>query len=208
MVSVVNFDNKSQFANELKSMHRHRKQIFVDFLKWEVPVVDGQYEIDQFDNETAVYLLARDEKTSAHLGSVRLLPSTGPHLLHDLFPYLCDGDVPVSKDVWEITRLCTAPKVEDAKRIRTELATALMEFGLLFGIRQYTSVAHMAWLSQVLAAGWDCEPLGLPQKVGNDEIGAIAINVSPAALQMFRSRLEVTQPLLRLPLPAQAAEAA
>lgn len=205
MVCVVNFENKADFASELKSMHRHRKQIFVDFLKWDVPVIDGQYEIDQFDTDDAVYLLALDDNTGDHLGSVRLLRSTGPHLLNDLFPYLCDGPVPTSEDVWEITRLCTAPRVEDPKRIRGELATALMEFGLLFGVRQYTSVAHMAWLSQVLAAGWDCEPLGLPLKVGNDEIGAIGINVSPKGLQMFRNRLQLTQPLLRLPLPARAA---
>ena len=205
MVTVVNIENKFEFVNELNAMHRHRKEIFVDFLKWNVPVIDGQYEIDQFDNENAVYLLALDEKTGAHLGSVRLLPSTAPHLLHDLFPYLCDGPVPIGEDIWEITRLCTAPRVEDPKLVRGQLATALMEFGLLFGVRQYTSVAHMAWLSQVLAAGWDCQPLGLPQKVGKDEIGAIAINVTANALQMFRQRLELRQPLLRLPMPARAA---
>ena len=46
-------------------MHRDRKKIFVDALKWDVPVVDGQYEIDQFDTDDAIYLLASMPQRSA-----------------------------------------------------------------------------------------------------------------------------------------------
>jgi N-acyl-L-homoserine lactone synthetase len=205
MVTVVSHENRPAYDAELSAMHRHRKQIFVDTLKWDVPVINGQFEIDQFDTDAAVYLMALDPATGAHLGSVRLLPSTGRHLLGDLFPHLCDGDVPVGEDIWEITRLCTAPGVIDPRTVRRHLAIALMEFGLLYGVRQYTSVAHMAWLSQVLAAGWDCVPLGLPQTVGGDPVGAVAINVTPAALQLFRQNLGLRQPLLRLPAQARAA---
>ena len=205
MVWIVTSENRHQFVDAIAMMHRHRKAIFVDGLKWSVPVVEGQYEIDQFDTDDAVYLIALDPSTQNHLGSVRLLPSVGPHLLGQKFGYICDGPVPIAEDVWEITRLCTAPGVKDARTIRRRLATALMEFGLLYGVRQYTSVAHMAWLSQVLAAGWDCEPLGLTQRVDGDDIGAIAINVSPTSLQMFRQSLGLRRPLLHLPHQTQAA---
>ncbi|MEY4256055.1 MAG: hypothetical protein RLZZ141_1282 [Pseudomonadota bacterium] len=205
LVWIVTSENRHQFGDVIAMMHRHRKAIFVDGLKWSVPVVDDQFEIDPFDTDEAVYLIALDPSTQTHLGSVRLLPSTGAHLLGQMFSHLCDGPVPVSHDVWEISRLCTAPGVKDARTIRRRLATALMEFGLLYGVRQYTSVAHMAWLSQVLAAGWDCEPLGLPRKVDGEEIGAIAINVSPTALQMFRQGLGLSRPLLHLPHQTQAA---
>lgn len=205
MVTVVTHENRQSYKGELDAMHRHRKQIFVDFLKWDVPVIDGQFEMDQFDNEDAVYLLVLDPVTQAHLGSVRLLRSTNPHLLGEIFPYLCDGGVPVSDEVWEITRLCTAPGAAEPKVILGHIAAGLMEFGLLYGVREYTCVAHLAWLNQMLAVGWDCEPLGLPQEVNNEQIGAMAIKVTSAALQMFRQRLGVRQPLLRLPMPAQAA---
>ena len=205
MVAVVTNENRSAYQQELKSMHRHRKQVFVDFLKWDIPVVDGQYEIDQFDADDAVYLMVVDAKTHSHMGSVRLLPSTSPHMLGDVFPFLCDGGVPVAQDIWEITRLCTAPGVANPKIILNHLATALMEFGLLYGVRQYTCVSHMTGLSQMLAFGWECEPLGLPQTVNQEQIGAMAINVSPTALQMFRQRLGVRLPLLQMPMPAHAA---
>ncbi len=32
-----------------RSMFEERKRVFVDLLRWDVPVVAGRYEIDQFD---------------------------------------------------------------------------------------------------------------------------------------------------------------
>lgn len=205
MIRIVGVENREALAPELQSMHRHRKQVFVDFLKWDVPVIDGQYEIDQFDNDDAVYLMVSDPQTRAHLGSVRLLPTQSPHLMSEIFPFLCDGGPPRSEDVWEITRLCTAPKVADSSTVRRHLCTALMEYGLLHGIRRYVSVTHMAFLSQVLAVGWNCEPLGLPQMVNGEEIGAIAIDVSVESLSFFRKSLGLKRPLISLSDEAQAA---
>ncbi len=205
MIRIVGAKNREALAPELQSMHRHRKQVFVDFLKWDIPVIDGQYEIDQFDNDDAVYLMVSDPQTRAHLGSVRLLPTQCPHLMSEIFPFLCDGAPPNSEDVWEITRLCTAPKVADPSTVRRHLCTALMEYGLLHGIRRYVSVTHMAFLAQVLAVGWNCEPLGLPQMVNGEEIGAIAIEVSAESLSHFRKSLGLKRPLIALSDQAQAA---
>ena len=205
MVTVIKSEHRPSYREALNAMHRHRKQVFVDFLKWDVPVVDGQYEIDQFDTEAAIYLMAIDPRTQSHLGSVRLLPSTGPHLLRDLFPHLCAESVPVAADIWEITRLCTAPKAAEPKRVLEQLATAVMEFGLLYGVKQFTCVAHLAWLNQILAAGWECEPLGLPQIIDGEHVGAVVIKVSTQSLQILRERLKFTQPLLRIPEVSRAA---
>src|SRR5258705_9175705 len=71
----------------LRAMFEARKQVFVDLLKWEVPVLDGRYEVDQFDDEHAVYLIVADA-AGEHFGSARLLPTTPPHILNPLFPHL------------------------------------------------------------------------------------------------------------------------
>jgi N-acyl-L-homoserine lactone synthetase len=206
MVDVVTAYNRNNYRAPLDDMHRDRKKIFVDHLKWDVPVVDGQYEIDQFDTDDAIYLLALDERRQRHLGSVRLLPTTGPHLLGEIFPYLCDKGVPVGDDIWEITRLCTAPSRDvDARLVRRRIATALCEFGLLYGINKYTCVAHVQWLSALLAVGWECEPLGEPREVGNEVIGAMSISITPATLQMFRGYMGTRAPVLQLDAIAQAA---
>jgi N-acyl-L-homoserine lactone synthetase len=206
MVNLVTSFNRSKFRAPLEAMHRDRKKIFVDTLKWDVPVVDGQYEIDQFDTDAAIYLVALAPETQRHLGSVRLLPTTGPHLLSEVFPFLCDKGVPIGDDVWEITRLCTAPAKDiEPRLIRRRLATAMCEFGLLYGISRYTCVTHVQYLSNLLAVGWECELLGEPRQVDRDVVGALSISITPATLQLFREKLGSRTPVLQLDAFAAAA---
>ncbi len=206
MVNLITSYNRSKFRAPLEAMHRDRKKIFVDGLKWDIPVVDGQYEIDQFDTDQAIYLVALARQTERHLGSVRLLPSTGPHLMSEIFPFLCEKGVPVGDDIWEITRLCSAPAKDiEPRLIRRRLATAMCEFGLLYGINKYTCVTHIQYLSHLLAIGWECEPLGEPQEVNGEVIGAMSISITPATLQLFREKLGTRTPVLQLDAFAQAA---
>lgn len=203
MIRLVNSSNRAESAATLDAMHADRKSVFVDRLKWSVPVVDGRYEIDQFDDAHATYLIATEPSTGDHLGSVRLLDTQRPHLLGDLFPMLVDGDVPRGPDVREVTRLCTSPRLADLEghqSIRQRLATALIEYGLTVGIARYTMMTHMAFLPQLLATGWDVEPLGLPREVGGQMLAAVAVNVHASTLHLFRHKFELSAPVLRLDL--------
>jgi LuxR family quorum-sensing system transcriptional regulator CciR len=42
-------------------MFAARKSVFVDLLKWDVPVLEGRYEVDQFDDQHATYLIVPGE---------------------------------------------------------------------------------------------------------------------------------------------------
>ena len=92
----------------LRAMFAARKRVFVDLLKWDVPVLDGSYEIDQFDTPAATYVVLT-EADGEHRASARLLETGGPHILADLFPQLCCGPVPRGRDTREITRFCIDP---------------------------------------------------------------------------------------------------
>ena len=203
MLQVVTRANRADFAEALAQMHRDRKRVFVDRLHWDVPVLEGEFEIDQFDGDGAVYLLALDAAGN-HAGSLRLLPTAGPHLLSEVFPHLCERGVPRGRDIWEITRLCTAPDLADPRPVRRDLMLGVIEFALLNKIRRYTCMTHVPYLSAVLAAGWDCEPLGLPQQDGGVAVGAIAIDMSPGTLDLMRARTGVQSSVLE----AEAARAA
>lgn len=199
MVSVLTQNDRVEYREVLADMHRDRKRVFVDRLGWDVPVVDGQFEIDQFDTHEAVYLVVHDEAARRHVASLRLLPSTRPHLLSSVFPHLCEKHVPIGEEIWEISRLCIAPEVKDNIPPRIELMLALAEFALLSGIKNYTLVTHMAYLAQLLAIGWDCEPLGLPVKDASGRIGALIINITPATLSFLKAKTGVDAPVLALP---------
>lgn len=179
----------------LKSMFEARKRVFVDLLKWDVPELDGRFEIDEFDNPHATYVILADSSGN-HLGSARLLETTRPHILGSLFPELCAGPVPTGPGVLEITRFCLDRRLGAADRlqVRNRLVSALVGHALRCGIRTYTGVAEIAWLQQILAFGWDCRPLGPPQNLGGRMIGALAISIEPDTPALLnRSRIWVDE---------------
>lgn len=163
----------------LQAMFEDRKSVFVDLLKWDVPVLAGRFELDQFDDRGATYIVIAGEEGD-HLGSARLLPTTRPHLLGTFFKELCASPPPTGEGVAEITRFCLSRRYDAVSRRRTrnQLVTALAWHALETGIRTYTGVAEMSWLQQILAFGWNCRPLGAPAPLDCGTIGALAIEIS------------------------------
>lgn len=164
----------------LETMFEDRKRIFVDLLKWQLPVLDGRFEVDQFDDEHATYIIIADE-AGDHLGSARLLPASRPNILGTLFAGLCAAPPPAGPAVAEITRFCLSRRCDTARRRRTrnQLISALAWHALETGLRTYTGVAELAWLQQILAFGWDCRPLGPPAQLQCGLVGALAIEIRP-----------------------------
>jgi acyl-homoserine lactone synthase len=160
-------------------MFEARKQVFVDLLKWDVPVLEGRFEVDQFDDEHAVYLIVSGDG-GQHLASARLLKTGRPHILDTLFPDLCAAPPPRGPDVLEITRFCLGRNQTAKERLltRNRLVAGLVDYALEQRIATYTGVAELAWLQQILAFGWRCRPLGLPRVSGGRTLGALRIDIT------------------------------
>lgn len=163
----------------LRAMFAARKSVFVDLLKWDIPVIDDTYEVDQFDDVHATYLILA-EPDGAHLGSARLLQTTRPHILDSLYAMLCEEAPPRAPDILEITRFCLDRQLTARERraVRDTLVTTLVEHALANGIRAYTAIAEIGWFQQILAFGWQCAPLGLPQIVDGTMLVALKIDVT------------------------------
>jgi N-acyl-L-homoserine lactone synthetase len=205
MIEVYQRSDTFHQAALFQSMHADRKRVFVDMLKWDVPH-DGIFEQDQYDTDAASYLILRDQTSGEHRGSVRLLPSEGPHILRDVFPFLCDGEVPVGPRIMEITRLVVSPRVRRGERMmtRNKLGRAMVEFGQMHGVEQYTAVCEMGFLTQLLASGWRIDPLGMPQMVAGSMIGAVLIHVDRDSIDITSEAWRHPGPALRLYHPLQA----
>jgi acyl-homoserine lactone synthase len=167
-------------------MFEDRRRLFVDMMGWDIPVTPGGFEIDQFDGPRAVYLTDLDE-TGGHRGSMRLLSSTGPHILADLFSELCAGVVPRGADVWEITRLCLPTRLGARERlaVRNRLISAMVDHALATGIQTLTGVVRPSFREVVLAMGWEAGPLGPERSIGGMALGAFRIAIdadTPARL--------------------------
>ncbi len=187
MIALVDTRVAAACDDALRGMFAARKRVFVDLLGWDVPVLDGRFEIDQFDDEHARYLILVDD--DGHLGSARLLPTVRPHILDTLFPALCAGPVPTGSATYEITRFCLDRRLTARSRrdVRNRLVTALVVHALIEGIETYTGVAEVAWLNQILRFGWNAVALGQPMPSDGQPLGALRIEITsetPALLEM------------------------
>lgn len=160
MLHVINRHSHGESA-VLAAMFAARKRVFVDLLRWDVPILGGTWELDQFDNEDASYLVITDG-AHRHLASARLLPANRPHILDTLFPHLCETAPPVCSQTWEITRFCLdrSLSADNRRRARNQLVTALVHHALDQGITRFTAVAELAWSLQIQDFGWRCRALG------------------------------------------------
>lgn len=82
---------------------RYRHRVFVETLGWQLQCRDA-LEYDQFDRDDTLYVVAQNEDGDV-IGTARLLPTTRPYLLAEVFPALLNGaPAPQSPDVWELSR--------------------------------------------------------------------------------------------------------
>lgn len=185
----------------LRRMFAARKAVFVDLLGWDVPVVDGRFELDQFDDGDARYLVVIDA-AGGHRASARLLPTTGPHLVGTLFPNLCADAPPTGPAIFEITRFCLDRSLDARARrtARDALVVALVDHALANGIAHYTAIAGLGWSRQILAFGWCCRPLGPPQAIGGEQVTALKIAIEPDT----RAKLAATG-IVRVEVPVAVA---
>ncbi|MFE8071756.1 acyl-homoserine-lactone synthase [Marinobacteraceae bacterium S3BR75-40.1] len=91
----------SSEMNQQLGQYRHK--VFIEHLGWQLDTPEG-IERDQFDTHRAVYVVSKDGEGQIN-GCARLLPTTEPYLLADVFPELLNGLEPPSReDVWELSR--------------------------------------------------------------------------------------------------------
>lgn len=84
----------------------YRHQVFVERLGWPLYTENGM-ESDQFDRPNTIYVVSHDDQGEI-IGCARLLPTTGPYLLGEVFPQLLNGlPPPCSPDIWELSRFAT-----------------------------------------------------------------------------------------------------
>ena len=146
MIIVVDSLNKHRFDQVLDEMFRLRARVFGDRLGWNVSVKDGM-EIDQFDDLDPGYVIGMDP--DGHVVScARVLQTTGPHMLADVFSDILDGEPPLrSSTIWESTRFCV-----DTQRLQRgtgpnslsyatfELMIGTLEFAQRSGISDIVTV--------------------------------------------------------------------
>ena len=184
-------------------MFRNRAEIFGERLGWEVVVKDG-YERDRFDELDPLYLVSVDPVTGAYWGSLRLLPTTGPNMLRDVFPQLLEeGEAVESATIWESSRICavSAPGQPDRGKngvgyVMSELIAGIGEVTLLAGLTQIVSVFDARILRVLKSVGCEPEIIGRPRRIGDVMAYAALFEPNQERLAAFRAELKMGDTVL------------
>lgn len=146
MIIVVDALNRHLFPDLVSEMHALRARVFKDRLGWDVSVENGQ-EIDEFDRLNPAHVICLDDEGDV-VGCMRLLQTTGPHMLADVFSELLDGEPPLrSARIWEATRFCVDTKKlkggmtrNSISYVTTEVMIGAFEFAQKAGVLDAVAV--------------------------------------------------------------------
>jgi N-acyl-L-homoserine lactone synthetase len=193
MLKLIEGSYASFFPKEIDAMHRNRAATFSDRLGWEVVVKDS-YERDVFDDANPLYLVSVDPDTEEYRGSLRMLPTTGPNMLRDVFPQLLDGDYVESATIWEVSRICAVAAAGQQERSRSgvdsvlsELILGIGEVGVAAGLTQIVAVFDARIFRVLKAAGCNPEIIGTPQRIGDVMCYAGLFDTGEGPLKAFRA---------------------
>lgn len=100
---VVKGRQEDLSAGLYTQVSNYRHKVFVEQLGWQLKTFNNT-EQDQFDRADTIYVISRN-KHGDITGCARLLPTTKPYLLGEVFPQLLNGmPIPNSPDIWELSR--------------------------------------------------------------------------------------------------------
>jgi acyl homoserine lactone synthase len=198
----------------MEKMFKLRKRVFADQLGWDVPV-NGDYERDEYDALKPVYLVWCGPGRTTLYGMMRLMPTTGPTLLYDVFrSTFPDTASLVAPGIWEGTRMCIDeqaiaadhPEI-DPGRAFSLMFLALCECAMEHGIHTMISNYEPQMKRIYRRAGVDVNELGRADGYGKLPVCCGEFEVSQRVLDAMRSKLGVDMPLYRRTVPERSVTA-
>lgn len=189
MIIAIDNAERNNYPALIDGMFRMRAEVYSGRLGWEVIVSNGR-EIDRFDEEDPAYLISVNENTGMLQGAVRLLPTTGPYMLRDVFSELVPGGAPESPLVWESSRFAINPAIFDGadraianhrvNSITLKLLCGIVEVCQQSGIDHVVSVfdARMARIFRSVDCPFDV--IGTPARIDKTMTYAALFEMSDA----------------------------
>ena len=214
MIEIFSGRDRHVKPEALAAMFQLRKRVFHDLLGWDV-VVDGDREIDAYDDANPLYVLSYTPGTRHLRGALRLLPTLGPNMLDDTFPVLLGGRPAIrSAAIWESSRFCIDPAISQDRASNqvtvaaAELMCAVGEIGLASGIEQIVTVTDVFLERMFRRMGCPGTRIGEPRKIGSVHAVAVGWDVDQSLLDTMKAIAGIDEPLVATAPALVAARAA
>ncbi len=188
MIHLVNHHNRDFYQPQLASMHRTRKAVFVDELKWQLNVYDGQ-EIDEYDDDRAGYVLGFSTEGEVVMG-LRYRPADDHSMLGDHFADWLPDDIRPLNDgkTWEVSRGFCIERGVRRHNLRRKAAcmVAPLEIALANGIDRCVGLTDISMLNFCYGVGWQLQILGEPTAYAEGIGVAYEVTVSEESVDNMR----------------------
>ncbi|MCG7498976.1 GNAT family N-acetyltransferase [Vibrio sp. Of7-15] len=161
--------------SELNELGRYRHEVFIKKLKWDLISTssDKDIELDEFDSSDALYVIVYNENSEI-VGCSRLIQTLSPYLLADIFPYLCDGELPKNSLNWEISRYAAhGHKLESTP---FDIFKFSMQLAKMHGASNLVAVTTTVIERYFLRKGVSIERLGKVIRQGKDNLVALSFD--------------------------------
>ncbi len=165
MLLVAHGSEIATHADTFEQMYRLRAEQFSLRRGWRVNV-QGGLEKDRFDDLNPLYICILGHNQNL-LASLRLLPTTGPHMLSDIFPEVM-GEAGIVRHplIWESSRFCVDTNAvrefgaDGINMITRQVLAGLFQTARDAGIRNVISV-YDVFVERILRrAGCSFDRLG------------------------------------------------
>ena len=195
---LITFKGMPEPADRAKmdAAYRLRHDVFVDELGWENLRSRDRREVDQFDNaETIHFLLFDDEEI---VGYQRLVPTTGRDLMSEMYPQLCEGDLPRDRSIFEWSRLAIKHEWRGINSMggpTLEMVRTMVEWCLRHDVRTVLVATTPSMMLKFVQCHFRVEPLGLLQQLGGQDVIALAAHLDRRTLLRLDHLLALREPL-------------
>lgn len=187
--------------DQLAAMYRLRRRVFKDRLDWSVSV-SGEFELDVYDALGPTYLVLMSDVGEA-VGSVRLLPTTGPTMLADTFPVLLGGTAaPCNERILESSRFCVDTTLAAEQAVNGLNRATFILFAAMIEVTRGACADSIVTVTDtrmeriLRRAGWPLRRIAAPQQVGSTMAVAGFLDTSEQALHRMYEQANVSGPVL------------
>lgn len=200
MIITIDGINAPHYQSLLKDTYALRARVFRDRLGWDVKVRGG-LEYDEFDALNPTTLVSVDD--AGHVvGCIRILQTTGPNMLADVFASILQGEpAPRSPLIWEATRFCvdtnrltgSARSRNSISYVTSEIMVAACEYAMEAGVTDAIAVIDPI-MNRVMkrSANAPYDYLGKPTAMGKVTAMAALLDCSMERRNRLRDFANIT----------------
>ena len=192
MIHLICAENRHLYEDVMAEMHQARTEYFVKGRGWINLAVHNGLEYDEYDDDSATYLIGFEEDRSIAV-SVRLLSAERRCVLADVFPHLVSEGPVRGPGIYELSRYFASRRRRGPAgfAMRSQLHVATLEAVVERRARRVVGFTDLHIMTLFRYTGWRVRPIGVPAAYEQGTAAAFEIGCAAEDLAHVRRTLQL-----------------